>query len=300
MFSSDPKHLIKTSSAKGKLPKTEIRRRTLDPRWSSKTCQLTVSDPVALRHSHVCLIVMNREQGVKDEILGVANFSLAEATWVNSQRPAPAPAATGRPAARQSSIASSRSGLQSSPALARGPGPVAPENRTLFATVGDIYCDAEGDADDFDDTGIDFDGVDLEEEDADVGAARGSVEEIPAFDLLLVRNGLPRGRIRGRCSLLLGPEKDGGGGEFLGGERGFRRRGHRDDIGCWWAGRRVWRGGRRRTESQTGAVRSQQGRSETPLSRAPASSPIPRLAWLLCKRGGGVNFRHKAGVQCTY
>ena len=50
-------------------------------RWSSKTCQLTVSDPVALRHSHVCLIVMNREQGVKDEILGVANFSLAEATW---------------------------------------------------------------------------------------------------------------------------------------------------------------------------------------------------------------------------
>ena len=142
---------------------------------------------------------------------------------VNSQRPAPAPAATGRPAARQSSIASSRSGLQSSPQRSRGVQVQSPpENRTLFATVGDIYCDAEGDADDFDDTGIDFDGVDLEEEDADVGAARGSVEEIPAFDLLLVRNGLPRGRIRGRCSLLLGPEKDGGGGGIFGrGSAGF-------------------------------------------------------------------------------
>ena len=54
------------------------------------------------------------------------------------------------------------------------------------------------------------------------GQGKGEVEEIPAFDLLLVRNGLPRGRIRGRCSLLLGPGKDGGGGgNFRRGSVGF-------------------------------------------------------------------------------
>ena len=54
------------------------------------------------------------------------------------------------------------------------------------------------------------------------GQGKGEVEEISVFDLLLVRNGLPRGRIRGRCSLLLGPGKDGGGGgNFRRGSVGF-------------------------------------------------------------------------------
>ena len=47
-----------------------------------------------------------------------------------------------------------------------------------------MYCDVEDDDDDFDDTCINADDVDLEEEDADVGVAkegdRAEVGEVPA------------------------------------------------------------------------------------------------------------------------
>lgn len=52
-------------------------------RWSKYTFQLAISDPVLLRHSHVSLVVMDKERGRKSkgEVIGVANVSLAEVLW---------------------------------------------------------------------------------------------------------------------------------------------------------------------------------------------------------------------------
>ena len=88
-------------------------------------------------------------------------------------------------AARLSSIASLRRGLQSSPQRSRGVRVQSPpKNRARFATVGSMCCDVEGDDDDFDDTGVNVDDIDLEEEDADVGVARegdgAEFGEVPA------------------------------------------------------------------------------------------------------------------------
>ncbi|CAM9505789.1 unnamed protein product, partial [Laminaria digitata] len=81
IFSSDPNHLIKKTSS-GKSPATEMRKKTLNPKWHKKcTCHLTVSEVALLLHSHVSLLVMDRERGGHKELLGVANLSLAEVPW---------------------------------------------------------------------------------------------------------------------------------------------------------------------------------------------------------------------------
>ena len=42
---------------------------------------LSVSDVGLLLHSHISLLVMDRERGGHKELLGVANLSLAEVPW---------------------------------------------------------------------------------------------------------------------------------------------------------------------------------------------------------------------------
>ncbi|CAM9733492.1 unnamed protein product [Ectocarpus sp. 13 AM-2016] len=112
VFSSDPKHLVKASPA-GKPPKTTVKKKTLRAKWNKFTFQLAISDPVLLRHSHVSLVVMDKERGRKSkgEVIGVANLSLAEVLWINNSPPASANARSSSfssAAAAASAAASSR------------------------------------------------------------------------------------------------------------------------------------------------------------------------------------------------
>eukprot|EP00903_Cladosiphon_okamuranus_P016984 g15656.t1 len=87
VFSSDPKHLVKSSSSGKPLFKTDVRKKTLNPKWTKTYgCPLAVSDPTLLRLSHISLLVMDKER--KGELLGVANLSLAEVLWINTSRSA--------------------------------------------------------------------------------------------------------------------------------------------------------------------------------------------------------------------
>ncbi|CAM9738487.1 unnamed protein product, partial [Choristocarpus tenellus] len=77
-FSSDPKNLV-VPTHQGKMPQTEVKVNTLNPKWDSQyTCCLTVSDPEVLRHCHVSLLVWDRDLGTKDDLIGVANLSLSD------------------------------------------------------------------------------------------------------------------------------------------------------------------------------------------------------------------------------
>ncbi|CAM9366007.1 unnamed protein product, partial [Ectocarpus sp. 4 AP-2014] len=108
VFSSDPKHLVKASPA-GKPPKTTVRKKTLRAKWNRYAFQLAISDPVLLRHSHVSLVVMDKERGRKSkgEVIGVANLSLAEVLWINNSPPASANARSSSPSSASAAAASS-------------------------------------------------------------------------------------------------------------------------------------------------------------------------------------------------
>eukprot|EP00752_Nemacystus_decipiens_P002360 g2229.t2 len=114
VFSSDPKHLVKISSTGKPRFKTEVKKKTLNPRWGKRYgCQLSVTDPTLLRLSHISLLVMDKERGpkAKGELLGVANLSLAEVLWINTNRPAGnrrgSPSSTGAAGANANAYAGS-------------------------------------------------------------------------------------------------------------------------------------------------------------------------------------------------